>query len=119
MDNMIAYNGCLDCQGRVDQGPLPLRDPLRRWGVRGVRGGGALRRVIFIGRSSQLSPLLLLLPCLSCKLGFIPGPKKAVPAIDTVLAMAANWCWTVMGGLLSFIAHQAYGTTRSNRRRRH
>ena len=38
MDNMIAYNGCLDCQGRVDQGPLPLRDPLRRWGARKVLG---------------------------------------------------------------------------------
>ena len=38
MDNMIAYNGCLDCQGRGDPGPLPLRYPLRRWGVRKVLG---------------------------------------------------------------------------------
>ena len=31
-----------------------------------------------------------------------------MPAIDTVLARTANWCWVVLGGLLSFSAHQDY-----------
>jgi hypothetical protein len=39
---------------------------------------------------------------LSCKLGFIPGPKKAVPAIDTVLANTANWCCVVVVRSLPF-----------------
>ena len=34
-----------------------------------------------------------------------------MPAIDTVQAMAANWCWTVMGGLLAFGAYQAMSMT--------
>jgi len=72
----------------------------------GGKGGRALRYVIIIGVSSQLSPLLLLLPCLSCKLGFIPGPKKTVPAIDTVSAKVANWSWTVLDCLLLFGVHQ-------------
>jgi len=55
---------------------------------------------------------------LSCKLGFISGPKKAVPAIDTVPTETANLCWTVMGGLLVFNAHQAYETTTHNNRSR-
>ena len=39
----------------------------------------------------------------------IPQPqKKAVPAIDTVLADTANQCWTVIGGLLSFGAIEDY-----------
>ena len=29
-----------------------------------------------------------------------------MPAIDTVPARTANWCWVVLGGLLSFSARQ-------------
>ena len=45
-------------------------------------------------------------------------PKEAVPAIDTVLAETANWCLTVMGGVLSFSARQDYETTTHNNRSR-
>ena len=64
-------------------------------------------------------PLLRLLPCYSCKLGLLPGPKKAVPAIDTVPAKTANRCCTVMNGSLLFNARQAYETppTHNNRSR--
>jgi hypothetical protein len=42
-----------------------------------------------------------------------------VPAIDTVTAKTVNWCWTVLGGLLSFNALQADETTGHNNNRSH